>query len=237
MLISRGPFRNWGEGTACLGRLIPLRKTFAALALATLTILAVPAAAYADDSYTPTKPTEPSLSGSTAAGFCNNDAPYIRFSVTLNDPDNVATSHDAKLVLSGSGQSTTIPLGTLVGNKLSGSVLWPGASVDANGAPTGWPGWEKQGGQWVEIPGNYRWTRGDITATIEVNPSVTVPLSYPPQSPTCQTDPPVTGAAASTGQALPATGMSAAVLPIAVVGILLALLGVVLLVSRRLARR
>ena len=212
-----------------------MRKTFAALALATLTILAVPAAANAatPDPYTPTAPTQPSLSGSTAAGVCNNDAPYIHFSVTLNDPGNVATSHDAKLVLSGSGQSTTIELGTLVNNTLSGNVLWPGATVDANGAPTGWPGWEKQGGQWVESNGNFGWTRGDITATLVVNPEVSVPLSYPPQSPTCQTAPPVTGAAA----ALPATGMNAAVLPIAVVGGLLAVLGVVLLISRRFARR
>ncbi|WP_141894473.1 cell wall protein [Microbacterium kyungheense] len=188
-----------------------------------------------DDGYTPNQHQAPTLAGSTAVGECDGDVPWISYSVELTDPDNQSTGHTARLVITNGTESETIVLGELVNGTLSGRVLWPGASVDENGNPTGWPGWAFVNGEWVETDGNFRWTRGDISATIEVNPEVAVPLSYPPSTPQCATNPHNPGEPATAG--LPATGLSASTLPIAVTGGALAVLGVVLLfVMRRRGR-
>lgn len=211
------------------------RPFFLALAVAAVVALGAPAAAYAEpDDYTPTNPATPTLAGSTAVGICEKDAPWIAYNVTLIDPDAQATSNEARLVITDGTNTSTIVLGTLVNGSLSGRVLWPGASVNAAGEATGWPGWAFENGQWVEVPGNFRWTRGDITATIEVNPSLVVPLSYPPATPQCSANPHNPSTAS-----LPATGMTAAVGPIAIAGgaALAVGLGFLLVVRRRSARR
>ncbi|MCC2032207.1 LPXTG cell wall anchor domain-containing protein [Microbacterium sp. BWT-G7] len=196
-------------------------------------VLSTPLAAAADaDDYTPTDPATPSLAGSSAVGECDRDVPWIFFEVALTDPDKQVTSNEAKLVLTNGTETATLPLGPLVDGTLKGRVLWPGASIDSSGNANGWPGWAFENGVWVETDGNFRWTRGAITATIEVNPSVVVPLSYPPATPVCDANPPQSGSAA----ALPATGMAAAILPITVFGLLAAAAGVILLLRRRSAR-
>ncbi|WP_164743544.1 LPXTG cell wall anchor domain-containing protein [Microbacterium sulfonylureivorans] len=182
-----------------------------------------------DDGYTPTQHQAPTLGGSTAVGECDRDVPWILYAVTLTDPDNQATSHTARLVLTDGVNSTTLELGELVDGELSGRVLWPGASVDDEGNATGWPGWAYVDGQWVEIDGNFGWTRGDITATIEVNPEVGVPLSYPPATPQCDTSPENSVVAGL----LPATGLGQSLLPIGIVGGALAFGGIILLAVRR----
>lgn len=215
-----------------------MRKTFAALAVAALMIMTVPATANADtgsppatdDGYSPRTPQLPTLAGSTATGECDRDVPWITYSVELTDPDNQSTGHTARLVLTDGTNTQTIELGPLVNNSLSGRVLWPGASVDAQGVANGWPGWRFVDGQWVETDGNFRWTRGSITAHLEVNPEIAVALSYPPATPVCATDP-----HNPTGS-LAATGLSGVVAPIGIAGAVVAVLGVVLVAVRRRIR-
>lgn len=212
------------------------RTIFCALAVAAFVAMGVPAAAQAEsDDYTPNQPVEPTLAGSTAVGVCEKDAPWISYDVMLTDPDQQATSHDARLVLESGANTATIPLGTLVEGSLSGRVLWPGASVNAAGEATGWPGWAFENGEWVEVDGNFAWTRGNITATIEVNPSLVVPLSYPPATPQCSANPPGTPHPASA--VLPATGLTAAVGPIAVIGVAALVLGLGFVIWRRRSAR
>lgn len=204
------------------------RKTLSVVAVAAIIAVSAPVAASAaeEDPYTPDDPTAPTLAGSVAVGECIADVPYIFYDVSLTDPDDQSTSHDASLVLSGGGNTVTIPLGTLVDNQLSGSVLWPGASVDGAGNPTGWPGWAFVDGEWVETDGNFAWTRGSISAVIQVNPEVSVPLSYPPATPNCAAEPPTALSPESptdaSDQALAATGGS---LPYVAGGVGVALLG------------
>ena len=142
-----------------------------------------------------------SLTGSTVTGACEADSPWIHYTVTLNDPYDQTTSRAAKLVLAAGGESVTLDLGNIpvadpdaeppVEPTLSGKVLWPGASVDPDtGAANGWPGWELVDGEWQETTGNYAWTRTITEATLEVNPSMTVELSYPPATPSCVLEPP-----------------------------------------------
>ncbi|WP_278236373.1 LPXTG cell wall anchor domain-containing protein [Isoptericola sp. AK164] len=138
---------------------------------------------------------EPTLAGSLAAGECVADAPWINYDVRLTDPDGQSAATSAFLVLSDGTHEETLPLGELdADGMLSGRTLWPGASVADDGVtPTGWPGWaQRADGTWVETDGNYAWTRGDITATLVVNPEVAVDLAYPPATPNCAAEPPQT---------------------------------------------
>ncbi|MBN9189387.1 MAG: cell wall protein [Microbacterium sp.] len=212
------------------------RKLAAAVAVAAALTIALPTAALAaDDNYTPSTPTAPTLAGSSAAGACEGNVPWITYKVTMTDPDNQATSHTAYLVLSDGTNTTSILLGDLVDNQLSGKVLWPGASVGADGKGTSWPGWEQKDGQWVQTGGNFGWTRGAITAEIKVNPDLTVPLSYPAATSACATA--IEGQpAADPSGTLPVTGLGVAVLPIGLAGGAIVVLGAALLLTRRLRR-
>lgn|GEM_PF-3108395 len=126
---------------------------------------------------------------------CLNDVPILSYSVTLIDPSNQSTGDEAVLTLSDGSNSYVFDpaLGTIHdGETLTGSRIWPGASVDADGNATGWPGWELDGTTWVETTGNYGWARGDgLTATISVNPDIVASVTYPPGDPNCITRPPL----------------------------------------------
>lgn len=187
-----------------------LRKTMSMIAVAAILAMSAPAAAFAaeEDPYTPNEPGTPTLAGSVAVGECVGDVPYISYDVTLTDPDDQVTSHAAALILSSGSNSVALPLGTLVDGHLSGRVLWPGASVDGAGNPTGWPGWAFENGQWVETSGNFAWTRGSISAVIQVNPDLSVPLSYPAATPNCMTNPPTALSAETPSDILAVTGGS-----------------------------
>ncbi len=135
---------------------------------------------------------EPELTGSIQS-ICLNDAPYLRYSVTLIDPDHQSAGDTAVLSLTDGVESYTYSpdLGTLTdGVTLTGDLLWPGASVDpGTGEANGWPGWENVGGVWQETTGNYAWTRDGVTATITVNPELNADLEYPPGDPDCYPGP------------------------------------------------
>ena len=218
-----------------------LRTIPAALFLAA-TIVLVPTASHAVD-YVPTPlSVEPSIAGSAATGECVSNVPYISFDVILTDPDHKATSHTAYLTLSGGGHSEKFLLGEIVNGTLSGSMLWPGASVGAGGEPTGWPGWTQVGGTWVQTDGNYGWTRNISSALISVNPSTVVALSYPSASPNCVTPPPgsdptapggATTTSSSSNTDLASTGVSAALLPIGIGSIMVILAGLSIFLLRR----
>ena len=215
-----------------------LRSIPAALFLAAAIVL-TPTVANAEDYVPRTPPVEPSIAGSAATGVCDGDVPYIMYDVNLTDPDNKATSHTAYLTLSGGGQSETFLLGEIVDGQLSGTMLWPGASVGPNGEPTGWPGWIQVGGTWVQTDGNYGWTRGITSALITVNPETSVPLSYPPASPNCVTappgtpTPPGTTTTSASGTGLAETGVSPVLLPLGVGSVLVILAGLVFFLVRR----
>jgi hypothetical protein len=125
---------------------------------------------------------------------CVNDVPILAYSVTLVDPDHVSTDDTAVLSLSdGTNTYAFDPaLGTIHdGETLTGTRIWPGATVDGDGNATGWPGWEFTGTTWQETTGNFAWTRGDtLTATITVNPEVIASVTYPPGDPNCIPRPP-----------------------------------------------
>lgn len=215
------------------------RSMAAAVAVAALLLVGAPAGASAAGAtpavtaaadgvdYVPDKPEEPSLAGSWAEAQCLQSAPWISFSVTLTDPDGQSTGDSAALVISDGTHRVSLQLGTLTSGRLSGSVLWPGASVDAAGTGDGWPGWVYEQGEWLETSGNFAWTRGDISAWIRVNPELAVPLSYPDESAECAGPAGVAASLAATG------GTTSIVAPLAGIAAAAVLGGVVLLVARR----
>jgi LPXTG-motif cell wall-anchored protein len=149
-----------------------------------------------EPSEAPEAPTEDavgSLEGSVAVGECVADAPWIAYDVVLSGAEGDLTEQNASLVLTDGTNTETIELGALdEDGTLSGRALWPGASVAEDGVtPTGWPGWEQaEDGTWVETDENFAWTRGDLTATIVVNPDIEVELAYPVATPNCAAAPP-----------------------------------------------
>ncbi|WP_394551500.1 hypothetical protein ACDF64_11775 [Agromyces sp. MMS24-JH15] len=190
----------------------------------------------------------PTLDGSVATGECVADVPWISYRVVLHDPDALTTPpRTVFLVLTDGGANTEeIELGDLdEDGVLEGETLWPGATVDDDGNPTGWPGWEQlEDGTWVETDGNFAWTRDITTATFRVNPELAVDLAYPQATPDCLTAPPgggegtggplvATGGGAGTGSPLASTGFAAAPLVIAAGVILAAGIALLLVVQRR----
>ena len=185
----------------------------------------------------------PSLTGSFATGSCIADSPWITFDVEMTDPDKQATSNTATLVLTDGTNTERVTLGDLKNGSLTGKVLWPGASVDADGKANGWPGWALVGDKWIEIPGNYAWTRGAITAKLEVNPELPVTISYPKATPECATGPKVAPPAggeggtpaASNGTDLASTGFAGT--SIAIVAGIIVIAGAAFLVVARIRRK
>ena len=60
----------------------------------------------------------------------------------------------------------------------------PGASVDAAGNATDWPGWRFDGDDWVLDPSD-SYLREGLTVRVEVNPTATGQVAYPPATSAC----------------------------------------------------
>lgn len=211
-----------------------MRKTALFLVVAAALVFSAPSAASAADDpndYGPDDPRTPTLAGSSVSPACSADVPWIDYSIRLTDPDGQSTSDEARLTLSDGSHSVTLPLGNIgPAGTLSGRILWPGASTDSNGNGNGWPGWVFEGGAWVETSGNFAWTRGDITATIEVNPSLPVYLSYPQATPDCAVAPSDTGSVSALAVS---GGQGGALVPLAAGGAAALLLGAGFYAARR----
>ncbi len=120
--------------------------------------------------------------------MCLRDAPYI--DVTFGDQAefNGQTATVTFIDLNGNvvgSETATYQAGTTV------RFLYPGASVDAAGNPLDWPGWVFDGDEWVVDPTD-AFLREGLTVVIEVNPTASDTVSYPPATPSCTADPPTT---------------------------------------------
>ncbi len=185
----------------------------------------------------------PTLFGSTAAAVCEANTPWIVFDVVLNDPDGISTGHTAYLVLSDGTHTEKVELGPLgEDGMIEGRVLWPGAAIDEAGNPIAWPGWKQlPNGRWVVTDENFGWTHSLTSATLEVNPELSIALEYPPavvgcgpaSSPASSGDP--TPIASGEGSGLASTGFAGG--PLLYVAGGLVLLGAVVLAVTIVVRR
>ncbi len=136
----------------------------------------------------------PTFDGETfTASECDNDVPWINYSIVVDDPDGQLSSTTARLIFAYPGDATKnyeLVLGDVTpGEALTGRILWPGASVDPiTGDATGWPGWAQDvDGNWYETAydENFSWTRALTEVTLQVNPEMQIAISYPPASEEC----------------------------------------------------
>ncbi len=128
---------------------------------------------------TPPAPTPPpSLQFDFLGPVCEGNFPFINYAVS----GDVDIERDGATIVISDVNGNVVQ--TLVGQPLSGRVIWPGASVD----PPDWPGWVLEDGVWVEDPTDDV-LREDLTVTVSVNPEASDTVAYPPATSACA-DPP-----------------------------------------------
>ena len=103
---------------------------------------------------------------------CINSAPFIEYSIESSGfaPSGTATVTFYDL------DGNKIETRTL--NALTGTMIYPGASVDAEGNATDWPGWKLEGGAWLPDSTDDAWLSG-LRVVIEVNPTAEGIVDYP----------------------------------------------------------
>ena len=146
--------------------------------LAAAFVPAAAASAYGPDE-------EPTLVIDVLQPICDGDVPYLQYAVSVDNPASPPESATITWVNPNDPSQSFVQSGV----PLSGTVLWPGAEVDAAGNGIDWPGWTLEGDQWVEGD-EWDWVRPSVQVTIAVNPEATVTVPYPPSSPACLTNPP-----------------------------------------------
>ncbi|AQG80591.1 SdrD B-like domain-containing protein [Spirosoma montaniterrae] len=112
--------------------------------------------------------------------ICVKDVPYITYSVTPVNFTATTTSITLKKVIDDS------VIETLTDQPLSGTLLYPGAAIDAQGNPTDWPGWKFENGEWVKEEDNLR---PRVAFSVTVNPTSETAVFYPDPTPACFTEP------------------------------------------------
>jgi hypothetical protein len=121
----------------------------------------------------------------SAATRCTKDAPWVDLQAHAPGFSGDYTLH--WLDASGTERLTQqVPFG-------AASILYPGATTDATGEGTDWPGWiQKSDGTWVEGDDGLLWVRQPgVKIFGTINPtSQQVALTYPPATPTCHASPP-----------------------------------------------
>jgi uncharacterized repeat protein (TIGR01451 family) len=84
----------------------------------------------------------------TATAMCVNNLPYVNYVVSSAEPfDSSAPLFTLSLVTEG---------GRLVGQPASGSLLWPGVEIDADGNVVSYPGWALVNGKWEQVSDDRR---------------------------------------------------------------------------------
>jgi gliding motility-associated-like protein len=124
----------------------------------------------------------------TATAVCKNDVPYIQYKVVPNFTPGTASP--VTLTWLNGDKSVLASQPVLTSQALEAEVLWAGATVDAKGNGTDWPGWYTVKGQWVQGNDGFEKTRPDAYLVISVNPTDTIKISYPPATPACNAAPP-----------------------------------------------
>jgi hypothetical protein len=179
---------------------------------------------------TSTVPPEPAAV-SAVSPECIADAPFIIVTFGPQTRYIGKTAHitffDVHGVVVEADEAPYVPNGTV-------KLIYPGASVDAAGNATDWPGWKlAPNGNWIEDPSD-SYLRDGLTVRIEVNPTAEAKVSYPPATSTCanpnntpstttSTSPPLAVTLPSTGTNVPS--------PLTIFGCSLLAVGVLLAIA------
>jgi LPXTG-motif cell wall-anchored protein len=126
-----------------------------------------------------------SLDVSAFSPECIRDAPFINFTIVpvgFTPVDGTAT-----LVIR---DRIGAVVETRTVTSLSGTFIYPGARVDANGNAIDWPGWQlaDDGVSWIPDPSDAI-LRDGLTIEVTVNPTATATVSYPSATSPCANPP------------------------------------------------
>lgn len=133
-----------------------------------------------DGNYVTTTTPERSLDVSAFSPACIRDAPYMRYAIV---PVGFDPTGSATLVVK--DRNGTV-LETLQVSSLTGTVIYPGASVDADGDATDWPGWKRaDDGSWIPDPTDTFVREGLIIEATLDGTTATATVSYPANSSGC----------------------------------------------------
>ena len=103
------------------------------------------------------------LTVSVLTPICDNDVPKLRYAVVPNGTPNTTVTI--------TWINPTGPDVVQSGLPLSGTVLWPGAVVGADGKGADWPGWSQAAdGSWVEGD-EFDWVRPSVSFPVCGTPS------------------------------------------------------------------
>jgi len=148
-----------------------------------------------------------SLFGITpVSSTCTADVPFINITFGTRTDLNGRTGSLAFFDLNNiliETRPLTYQAGTTV------QILYPGATVDAQGNPTDWPGWMFTGGFWVPDPSDAAWRDGLRLVFTLNGETATANVTYPPETATCSANPPpgpVPSGVTTTTTTLPAGG-------------------------------
>jgi hypothetical protein len=110
---------------------------------------------------------------------CIRDTPYLSYTITPVNftpiSNSIATITIRRIV----DQSVVV---VKTNQPLTGTFLWPGAVVDAQGNPIDWPGWDLVNGEWIQINDGLR---PYLEFDVAVNPVTSTTASYPDPTPQC----------------------------------------------------
>ncbi len=137
--------------------------------------------------YVTTTVPNPSIDVSGFSPECIGDAPFIRY--TIVPMGFTPTSTEATLVIKDRNGNL---VETQTVSSFSGTIVWPGASVDAAGNATDWPGWKlaDDGVSWIPDTSD-AFLREGLTIEVTVNPAppATATVTYPPNTSPCANPP------------------------------------------------
>ncbi len=127
----------------------------------------------------------PDLLNLALSTSCNNNAPYVSYTVDTGAPFGAAApsvtiswiTPDGRLVEEHADQPS------------SGTLLWPGVVLDGGGNAVAWPGWEYVNDEWVEVADD---RRPVMIVRVEVNPTAEGEVTYPSSNIRCAPQPPGT---------------------------------------------
>lgn len=126
---------------------------------------------------------------------CVQDAAYLSYDLTVTDVPN---QPDLPVTATWRTQDGTVArVDTIPPGQLSGRLLWPGITLNADGVGIGWPGWRTLAasdfplpagatvyGDQIEDPALASQAyREPMTVTFEMNPSDVVTVTYPAVTP------------------------------------------------------
>lgn len=121
----------------------------------------------------------------SAQSACINDVAWLQWNIS---PDNFVPNGPNPLTITWLDAAGNV-IQTNANQPLSGQLLWPGMVVNGQGQPIDWPGWIFSNGQWVQTADGFEGLRPQATVVLQINPSDTIIVSYPPQTPNCSANP------------------------------------------------